>query len=309
VSPAAAIEAFAPAKVNLWLRVVGRRDDGYHLLDSLVAFAAVGDVVRAAAAETLTLAIDGPFATAVPGDATNLVLRAARALAGAAREASCRTARGPAQSGAPAAALALTKNLPPASGIGGGSADAAATLRALSALWGLDATLADRVAPTLGADVQVCLRGRPCRMQGIGERLDPVPTLPDCGIVLCNPGVPLETRTVFAARAGGFSAPFPPRPWPDASALAKDIRIAGNDLQAAATALCPPIAEVLAALQRLPGALCAQMSGSGATCFALFAGAEAARRAAAQLPPSWWRWGGAATAAAPGAAPPRPPGA
>jgi 4-diphosphocytidyl-2-C-methyl-D-erythritol kinase len=191
------------------------------------------------------------------------------------------------------AELTLTKNLPPASGIGGGSADAAATLRALTGLWELDPDLAPQVAPTLGADVPVCLHGRACRMLGIGEHLDPIPPLPDCGIVLCNPGVPLETRAVFAARAGTFSLPFPPRQFPDAASLAESIRAAGNDLQAPARTLCPVIDDVLAALIRLPGALAAQMSGSGATCFALFASAAQAEAAVSMLPAAWWRWGGA----------------
>ena len=271
------IAAFAPAKVNLWLRVTGRREDGYHLLDSLVAFAAVGDAVEARPAPSLVLTRDGPFADAVPAGEDNLVLQAARMLAGA--------------SGA-GAGLRLTKRLPPASGIGGGSADAAATLRALVRLWGLDAEAAAAAAPALGADVPVCLASRPCRMQGIGERLAPC-ALPPLGLVLANPLVALETRAVFAARSGDFAPPFPPpRAWADAAALAADIRAAGNDLAPAALALCPPIGDVLAALAALPGSLCAAMSGSGATCFALFADAAAARRAAAALPAAWWRWGG-----------------
>jgi 4-diphosphocytidyl-2-C-methyl-D-erythritol kinase len=328
VSSGQAIESFAPAKINLWLRVVGRRDDGYHLLDSLVAFADVGDIVRAERADALTLAVDGPFAAGVPAGDENLVLRATNALAEAARLPLSRAWAGeggersePGEGGAARraeppspshashgslplppkrgrgdsspAALSLTKNLPPASGIGGGSADAAAALRILTRLWHLDPSLAERVAPSLGADVPVCLYGRACRMQGVGERLEPIAPLPDCGIVLCNPGVPLATRAVFAARDGAFSPPFPPPTCADAAALAANIRAAGNDLQGAATLLCPPIADGLAALSRLPGALCAQMSGSGATCFALFPDAKAARVAAGVLPATWWRWGGA----------------
>lgn len=283
---------FAPAKVNLWLRVTGRRADGYHVLDSLVAFADVGDLVRAAPAAALSLTIDGPFAAGLAADETNLVLRAARALAsGPAGGEPCPSETG--QGEGRAAAITLTKNLPVASGIGGGSSDAAAALRVLSALWGLSPDAARAVAPSLGADVPVCLHAGPCRMRGTGEVIEAVPRPPDCGVVLVNPAVPLATPAVFAARAGGFSQEFPPRPWPDAGALAADIRAAGNDLQAAAIALCPPIADVLAALAGLPGALCAQMSGSGATCFALFASAAAARAAATRLPRTWWCWGGA----------------
>lgn len=265
----------APAKVNLWLRVTGRQDDGYHLLDSLVVFADFGDMVGATAADRLSLALDGPFADAVPGGEDNLVLRAARALGNGA-----------------GAALRLTKNLPPASGIGGGSSDAAAALRVLTRLWALDPAIAEAVAPTLGADVPACLRALPCRMRGIGTQLDPVPALPACGLVLANPGIPLETARVFAARQGAFSPPFPPRRWADAAALAADIEAAGNDLQAAAIGLCPVIEDGLLRLKALPGALCAAMSGSGASCFALFASAAAAREMAARLPDAWWRWGG-----------------
>lgn len=266
---------FAPAKINLWLRVTGRRADRYHLLDSLVVFAAIGDTISAEPATALTLAVDGPFAPALAGEADNLVLRAARALA---------PGRG--------AALRLTKRLPVASGIGGGSADAAAALRALAALWGIDAAGAAAVAPLLGADVPVCLAGTACRMRGVGEVLEPIPRLPPLGLALANPGVALETQNVFAARTAAFSAPFAPHAWADAEALAADIRAAGNDLQAPAIALCPPIAEVLAALAGLPGALAASMSGSGATCFALFASAAEAAAAAERLPANWWRWGG-----------------
>lgn len=273
---------FAPAKVNLWLRVVGRRDDGYHLLDSLVAFAGIGDSLRAEPAGSLSLALGGPFAAALPAGEANLVLRAARRLAAAA--------------GCGAAAhLTLAKHLPVAAGIGGGSADAAAALRALCQLWRLDPALTAAVAPDLGADVPVCLASRPCRMQGVGERLTPL-VLPACGIVLANPGLPIETRRVFATRTGPFAGPFPPGSWPDAAALAADIRAAGNDLTAAAMSLCPVIADVLAALARLPGALAVAMSGSGASCFALFADAGAAARAATRLPAAWWAWGGALVA-------------
>lgn len=265
---------FAPAKVNLWLRVTGRRADGYHLLDSLVVFADVGDVVRAAPADALSLSIDGPFAAGLAADGTNLVLRAAQAL------------------GRWGAELKLTKNLPVASGIGGGSSDAAAALRVLSALWGVPPDAANAVAPGLGADVPVCLHARPCRMRGVGEVIEPVPPLPACGLILANPRVPLETGGVFSARIGDFSQHHAPQPWVNAAALAADIRAAGNDLQAAAITLCPPVADVLAALASLPGALCAQMSGSGATCFALFASPDAARQAATLLPSEWWRWDG-----------------
>lgn len=276
-----AVVELAPAKVNLFLHVLGRRPDGYHLLDSLVVFAEAGDVVGAEPADTLFLAVTGPFAAGLEAGEGNLVLRAARALGQAAG-----TAAG--------ARLTLDKRLPVASGIGGGSADAAAALRALNRLWGLgldEARLAP-IALTLGADVPVCLASRPARMGGIGEVLAPAPRLPRFGLVLANPGVPLATPAVFAARTGPFDAPADlPEIWPDAAALARDLARLRNALEPAARALCPPVATVLDALSALPGALLARLSGSGPTAFALFATAEEARAAAGLLwaaRPGWW---------------------
>jgi 4-diphosphocytidyl-2-C-methyl-D-erythritol kinase len=271
--------------VNLFLRVVGRRADGYHLLDSLAVFAAVGDSLAATPADALSLALDGPEAAALAGDANNLVLRAARALAAAAGV-------------PPRAAMTLTKVLPVASGIGGGSADAAAALRLLDRLWGCGADLPALAAP-LGADVPVCLASRSARMQGIGEVLSPVPTLPALGLLLANPRIAVATPAVFRARAPGFSeaATLPPG-FADAAALAEWLRPLGNDLQAPAIAICPPIAQVIAAIGAQHGCLLARMSGSGATCFGLFATPAGAAAAAAMLPAEWWRWGGALSGSA-----------
>ncbi len=274
---------FAPAKVNLFLRVVGRREDGYHLLDSLVVFAWVGDAVAAAPAEALSLIVEGPEAGALEAEPDNLVLRAARALGVAA--------------GVPVrAALTLTKTLPVASGIGGGSADAAAALRVLDGLWGTRQGVAGlrAVAATLGADVPVCVESRPARMRGVGEALSAAPALPPFGLLLANPRQALSTPSVFHRRTGAFSneATVPGR-LADAGALAEWLRPLGNDLEAPAVALLPPVAAVLAAITAQPGCLLARMSGSGATCFGLFATAEEAVRAAAALPSAWWRWGGA----------------
>ncbi|RAI58647.1 4-(cytidine 5'-diphospho)-2-C-methyl-D-erythritol kinase [Roseicella frigidaeris] len=273
---------FAPAKVNLYLHVTGRRADGYHLLDSLAVFGPAGDVLALAPAASLTLALEGPFGGALAAEPDNLVLRAARALAAAA--------------GRPAAAgLTLTKHLPVASGIGGGSADAAAALRGLHRLWdlGLDAAALAGIAASLGADIPVCLGRRPMRMGGIGEVLTPAPILPACGLLLANPGLALATPAVFRARQGGFSPPAAlPTRWPDGPAMARDLAALRNDLEAPAIALCPPIGTVLAALRSLPGCLLARMSGSGATCFGLFADAAAARAAATRLPAGWWREAG-----------------
>jgi 4-diphosphocytidyl-2-C-methyl-D-erythritol kinase len=273
---------FAPAKVNLYLRVTGRRADGYHLLDSLAVFAGIGDEVRADPANALSLAVLGPEAHALRDEPDNLVLRAARALASSLG----REAR---------AALTLTKRLPVASGIGGGSADAAATLLALSALWLGPSTgvpLPD-IAATLGADVPVCLHRRPMRMEGIGELLSEPPLLPRFGLLLANPRLALATPAVFRARSGEFSprAEMPTR-FDDVQDLIAWLCPLGNDLQAAAVSLCPPVAEVLDAIAAQPGCLLARMSGSGATCFGVFPTEAVAAAAAAALPAAWWRWGG-----------------
>jgi 4-diphosphocytidyl-2-C-methyl-D-erythritol kinase len=272
----------APAKVNLFLHVTGRRADGYHLLDSLAVFAGAGDALEVRADAGLSLVLRGPEAAALAAEPDNLVLRAARALAQAADI-------------DPQAALVLEKTLPVASGIGGGSADAAAALRALDALWGLgwgEARLAAVAAP-LGADIPACVASRPCRMGGIGDALAPAPRLPAFGLLLANPRVALPTPAVFAARHGAFSAHARlPEGWDDAHAMARDLALLGNDLETAAVALCPPVRDVLATLRGLPGCLLARMSGSGATCFAIVADPEAARQRATMLPAAWWRWGG-----------------
>lgn len=262
--------------------MVGRRADGYHLLDSLVVFAGAADRVVAAPSEGLTLAVEGPGAAALAEEPDNLVLRAARALA--------------AEAGLmPRAALRLGKVLPVAAGLGGGSADAAAALRALDRLWGIGAGPARlaAVAAGLGADVPACLVARPLRMGGIGEMLGEAPALPRFGLVLANPRLPLATPAVFRARQGAGSGPAVlPAGWPDAAAMARDLAALGNDLESAAIAICPAVAEVLATLRALPGCLLARMSGSGATCFAVLPDPAAAAQAATLLPADWWRWGG-----------------
>jgi 4-diphosphocytidyl-2-C-methyl-D-erythritol kinase len=273
----------APAKVNLFLHVTGRRADGYHLLDSLAVFAGVADTLHAGAAESLSLTLTGPFASALAPEPDNLVLRAARALAEAAGVRA-------------GAALVLNKNLPIASGIGGGSADAAAALRLLASLWGIGTDAADLsgVAAQLGADVPVCLGARPARMGGAGESLAPAPALPPCGMALLNPGVPVATADVFRRRTGDFSpAADLPAGWPDATEMAADLARLRNDLEPPAIALCPPVGAALAALRAVPGCLLARMSGSGATCFGLFATpAEAEAAAVALRRRDWWTWGG-----------------
>lgn len=271
----------APAKVNLYLHVTGKRDDGYHLLDSLVVFAGIGDTLTIAPADALSLAVDGPFAAKVPQGLDNLALKAAQALATAAHVRA-------------GAAIRLTKRLPPAAGIGGGSADAAAVLRALRRLWDVDIDDAAfaHLALSLGADVPVCVRGQAAFVGGIGDVITPAPPLPKAWLVLVNPGVELATPAVFAARSGPYSptARFDRAP-ASARELAAWLNERRNDLASPATALEPAIGTVIAALAACPGALIARMTGSGATCFALFDNPDQATEATfalAHAHPTWW---------------------
>lgn len=273
----------APAKVNLFLHVLGRRADGYHLLDSLAVFTEFGDRLCASESGSLSLTVTGPFAAGLANEADNLVLRAARGLASMAGI-------------SPHGSLTLEKNLPVASGIGGGSADAAATLRLLCRLWGLSVDM-DALLPLasrLGADVPVCLDNRPTRMSGIGEQLGPAPALPECGLVLVNPGVALSTAEVFRARQAPYSAAaMLPEAWEDTTRMASGLRALSNDLEPPALRLRPVIGEALRGLRADPDCLLARMSGSGATCFGLYGSAAAAEHAAvAQSRPGWWCWGG-----------------
>jgi 4-diphosphocytidyl-2-C-methyl-D-erythritol kinase len=286
------IERRAHAKLNLDLLVTGRRADGYHELDSLVVFAGACDILEVADADGLSLRVDGPFADAVPAGDGNLVLAAARELAWAARI-------------EPRAALRLTKRLPVASGLGGGSADAAAALLALDELWetGLGETRLRDLALTLGADVPVCVWGRTARMRGIGERLDPVRGLPELPLLLVSPGVPVATAAVFAA----LSPPDDPEPRQPLPLHSSVVRLAAwliesrNDLEPPAIELVPEIGAALELLRALPDCLLARMSGSGGTCWALFADDARLARAEAALAearPGWWRWAGIVEAGA-----------
>jgi 4-diphosphocytidyl-2-C-methyl-D-erythritol kinase len=264
------VKVFAPAKINLSLHVTGQREDGYHLLDSLVAFVDLGDQVTANPAVQSALSVTGPFAEGVPVDGSNLVLRAAE------------LADFP-------MSLVLDKHLPPASGIGGGSADAAATLKAAARL-GADPVTAER-ALALGADVPVCVRAKPMRMRGIGNVLEPV-TMPALHMVLVNPKVEVSTPEVFKRLECKDNSEMPdllPR-WPDTLAFIDWLSTQRNDLEKPAVKLVPEVAAALAALALTPGALMVRMSGSGATCFGLFADRYAADVAALQLAESnpWW---------------------
>ena len=272
------------AKVNLTLHITGCRADGYHELESLVVFAGLGDELEFAPAAELALSITGPFAPAIDaaGSAVddNLVLRAARAL---------RAHLGITDG----AHIRLDKHLPVAAGIGGGSADAAAALMGLADLWGAgDTAVLAELGPSLGADVPVCLVGGPSYVSGIGERIVPVPKLPPAWLVLANPGRPLATGAVFAARKGAFSLPSPwVGPVATVVALARQLAAYRNDLEPAARRLLPEIGDALAALLATDGCLLARMSGSGATCFGLYAEMSGARAAAAVIRaqrPTWW---------------------
>jgi 4-diphosphocytidyl-2-C-methyl-D-erythritol kinase len=280
----------ARAKVNLTLRVVGRRVDGYHDLESLVAFADCADRLSLVPGPRLDLTTIGPLASACGEAADNLVLKAARLL-------------GERVPDLKAGSFTLDKVLPVAAGIGGGSADAAAALRLLAKLNNLaldDARLVE-VALLTGADVPVCLASRPCDMTGVGENLLPL-SLPKMPCVMVNPRVAVATKDVFSAlglRNGellvGFSDIIQAPAWPQAGASVEDwveaLAESSNDLEAPAMRIQPVITEVIAALNATNGAWLARMSGSGATCFAIFENTAEAQRAAQKIQldhPQWW---------------------
>ena len=271
----------APAKINLFLHVTGRRDDGYHLLESLVVFAEVGDRLFVEPSSDLTLSVDGPFAAGLPdAGPDNLVLRAAMALQS---DASVDTG----------AHITLEKNLPVSSGIGGGSADAAAALRVLSALWGEDITSArlEKIGLAIGADVPVCLHARPAIMSGVGESIEDVAAPPPCGVVLVNAGEAVSTPAVFAARTAPFTGAEDWRTPPTFAAFIEALQKRENDLTDPARSVSPVIGEVLAALSRTDHCALARLSGSGGTCFGLYpdlAAADAAAVAIKDRHPGWW---------------------
>lgn len=263
----------ARAKLNLTLHVTGQRADGYHLLDSLVVFADLGDLLSLEDAPGLSLRARGGYGADVPEGEDNLVLRAARLI------------------GARDVAITLEKRLPVASGMGGGSADAAAVLRLLAQAQGL--ALPDTPAlMRLGADLPVCMAApRPCRMQGLGERVTPLAGVPGLAMVIVNPGVALSTPAVFAALKVRDNPPMPlelPH-WPDAAAFCRWLEGMRNDLEEPARALVPEIGAAIAALAGRPGCLLARMTGSGATCFGLFASRSLAEAACTALArPGWF---------------------
>jgi len=275
------ISFFAPAKINLYLHITAKRRDGYHSLESLVAFANYGDEISVAPSDKLTLTINGPCSKGLQSNADNIVIKAAKLLA---------NSNGVDQK----AKITLTKNLPISSGMGGGSADAAATLHALSKLWNLSLKTIDfsNLAEKLGADVSVCLKNTPSIITGIGEKVMLAPKLPNLWFILVNPGIPVSTRKVFAAHKEKNSAThaFKTRPQTvkELASLLSEFR---NDLTPAAIETAPIIEEVLKVVQAEKKQLLTRLSGSGATCFALFEEKNAAVEAARGLKmkyPKWW---------------------
>ncbi len=273
----------APAKVNLSLHITGKRDDGYHLLDSLVVFTEYGDSLNISDEDAITLELDGPFAPNLAGEDINhnLVVRAAQSL-----QQSAGITRG--------AALKLYKNIPVGAGLGGGSADAAAVLRGLMRLWNIsmDQVLLHSLALRLGSDVPVCLAGQPGWMRGVGDVLAPCDLQLDAWLVLVNPRVSLLTKDVFAAFKGPYielgSSPGRIESFENLLDL---LNQAHNVLEKPAISLLPVIGDILEALGQTSDCALARMSGSGATCFGLYKTHEMAQSAAQKiqaLQPGWW---------------------
>lgn len=256
----------AAAKLNLALHVRGLLPDGRHAIETVFAFCTDGDRLSAEPSDGLFLTVSGPFAGELLGVEDNLVLRAARELQA---ESGCEQG----------AAIQLDKQLPVASGVGGGSADAAAALRLLTSLWNIDPSHASAVAPRIGSDVPACLLSLPVRGEGAGDELTPIelPEISGLPVLLVNPRVMLSTADVFAGWDGVDHGPL------------GDWRMGRNDLEAPARALVAQIETVHAWLSVQPGAWFVRMSGSGATCFALFASEEARDSAADRVPREWWR--------------------
>lgn len=267
------IKAFAPAKINLALHVTGQRADGYHQLDSLVVFVDVGDRLTVETSAARQLTVSGPFAAGVPTGPDNLIWKAIDLLDPSA-----------------SFAISLEKELPHGAGIGGGSSDAGAILRALCDARGRALPSPTRLLQ-LGADIPVCTAAKPARMAGIGEVLSPLPALPSCALVLVNPRQPVPTGAVFGSLARKENAPMTPPEWHDYASFLQWCHDQRNDLEPPARNIAPHIASSLEAVSAQPGCGLARMSGSGATCFGVFASLEAAQRAASELRANhsdWW---------------------
>lgn len=281
------MKRFAPAKINLFLHVGGRRADGYHELLSLVVFANCGDTVTVGPGSGSTrLEVTGPAGAGLDASPSNLVLKAEAALRAWARGHGHAT---------PAVSIGLDKHLPLASGVGGGSTDAAATLLALAEFWSLPIAADDLrgLGRSIGADVPVCLRATPTLVSGDGDRLDDVPPLPSFALVLVNPRVEVPTARVFAAlgvRSGTWPVPFTARTG-NLRDFVSWLDRTSNDLAPPAKLIAPAILRVEQALVASTGCLLARMSGSGATCFGIYPSIEAARTAAREITqsrPDWW---------------------
>ena len=265
--------AEACAKINLTLHVTGQRADGYHLLDSLVDFVDYGDVITFEDAPTRQMTVSGPFAAGVPTGPDNLIWRAVDLI----------------DPGRPLR-VHLEKRLPHGAGIGGGSSDAAETLHALSQALGCDVP-GDAQILSLGADVPVCVRRGPTRMQGIGEQLSDVPPLPLLSAVIVNPGIHLPTGQIFEALDTKANPPMDPMDWTELDSFISWCAAQRNDLQAPALQIAPELGRVLDRIEASDGCLLARMTGSGSSCFGLFADYGVAREAAAKLQandPDWW---------------------
>lgn len=265
----------APAKINLMLHVTGRREDGYHLLQSLVMFADTGDDVSLTRAEGFSLATQGEFAPHIEGG--NLIEKAATALAAA-------------HGRTPAGRITLRKNLPVGAGLGGGSSDAAAALRLLADDWNV--AIPTDLPRALGSDIPACLAAKACWMEGSGERITPLAVGFDVPILLANPRTPLDTAAVYKRLQPPYDAPLTlPDRFSTHAGLLAFLKDTHNTLETPAMTLAPVVGEVISALKTLPGAGLARMSGSGATCFAIFDSQEACERAANALiksRPAWW---------------------
>ncbi len=272
----------APIKLNLYLHITGRRESGYHDVDSLIAFTDFGDGVRVEPSDRLEIAVEGPFAEDLPEtQADNLVLKALDRMR---REVGVEGG----------ARVTLIKNIPVAAGVGGGSSDAATAMAAAAKLWGLPKSAMPamlKVAAKIGSDIPACLFRKPSFASGYGEILDEAPQMATMGVLLVNPGIKVSTPAVFERRRGGFS-PFmadPNAQLRTIPALIEFLKERGNDLTEAAVSMCAPIEDILWAFQDIKDCRLARMSGSGATCFGLFDTVEAAEAAASTFSnPNWW---------------------
>jgi 4-diphosphocytidyl-2-C-methyl-D-erythritol kinase len=271
----------APAKINLYLHITGKRADGYHLLDSLMVLTDVADVITAEKAPDITLRVSGEFADNSGDISDNIVIKAARALADSAGV----------QAGA---SISLQKNIPVGAGLGGGSSDAAATLRLLNSLWGInysDEKLA-QIGLTLGADVPFCLYGKPAFVSGIGEVIDTVPDLPKFWILLVNPRKILSTKDVFTQSAINFISPVKrPESFKNTHDFINFLQKNDNNLQKNAINIVPEITDVLDVIGQQEGVLLSRMSGSGSTCFGLFESKLSKDKALNNISttnPDWW---------------------